>query len=85
MTATVRDVLSHLYVLIPVLDNDKHYYIGEDEVRKLLKHGAGWLEGHPLRDEIAYRYLRRQRSLARLALERLHEGEALGRESRDQF
>src|SRR5687768_14886493 len=40
-------LLTHLYVLIPVLDNDKHYWVGDDEVQKLLRHGEGWLNTHP--------------------------------------
>ena len=40
-TLRLGDLLTHLYVLIPVLDNDKHYWIGEDEVEKLLRHGEG--------------------------------------------
>jgi hypothetical protein len=39
----LRDLLAHLYVLIPVLDDDKHYWVGADEVDKLLRHGEGWL------------------------------------------
>jgi 3' terminal RNA ribose 2'-O-methyltransferase Hen1 len=64
-------LLSHLYVLIPVLDDDKHYWVGDDEVAKLLAHGTGWLEGHPARELIVRRYLVHRRSLARAALERL--------------
>jgi 3' terminal RNA ribose 2'-O-methyltransferase Hen1 len=44
---TTKELLSHLYVLIPVLDNDKHYYICEDEIEKLLQKGEGWLKDHP--------------------------------------
>ena len=40
----VSDLLAHLYVLVPVLDNSKHYFIGDDEVEKLLAKGEGWLE-----------------------------------------
>jgi 3' terminal RNA ribose 2'-O-methyltransferase Hen1 len=58
-------------VLIPVLDDDKHYWIGDDEVAKLVRHGEGWLETHPEREAIAYRYLKHQRGLARRALEQL--------------
>ncbi|NUP06187.1 MAG: 3' terminal RNA ribose 2'-O-methyltransferase Hen1 [Polyangiaceae bacterium] len=65
------DLLAHLYVLIPVLDDDKHYWVGEDEVEKLLRRGEGWLAAHPERDAIALRYLKHQRSLAREALEQL--------------
>lgn len=71
----LRDLLSHLYVLIPVLDNAKHYWIGEDEVEKLLRHGEGWLATHPEREQIARRYLKYRRSLAREALDRLVQEE----------
>ncbi len=64
-------LLNHLYVLIPVLDDDKHYWVGDDEVAKLLKRGEGWLEAHPARDLIVQRYLIHRRSLQRAALERL--------------
>jgi 3' terminal RNA ribose 2'-O-methyltransferase Hen1 len=67
----LRDLLTHLYVLIPVLDADKHYWVGHDEVEKLLKRGEGWLQQHPERDLIVRRYLRNQRRLATEALERL--------------
>lgn len=70
-TARLRDLLNHLYVLIPVLDDDKHYWVGEDEITKLMKRGEGWLEGHPSRDLIVQRYLIHRRALARDALERL--------------
>jgi len=63
--------LSHLYVLIPVLDREKHYYVGAEEVEKLLRHGAGWLATHPARELIVQRYLLRKRSLTRAALDRL--------------
>src|SRR5436189_1997602 len=67
----LRDLLTHLYVLIPVLDDDKHYWVGDDEVEKLLRHGAGWLAAHPEREVIAKRYLKHRHSLAREALARL--------------
>lgn len=68
----IADLLSHLYVLVPVLDANKHYYIGDAEVEKLLRKGEGWLEGHPHKDLIAKRYLR-FRSLSRAALRRLED------------
>lgn len=73
LESTVRlcELLSHLYVLIPVLDDAKHYWVGSDEVDKLLRHGAGWLPAHPERDLIADRYLKHRRSLTREALARL--------------
>ena len=75
LTNTVRlaDLLSHLYVLIPVLDDDKHYWVGDEEVAKLLRHGEGWLSQHPLRDKITQRSLKRRRRLTRMALAQLTE------------
>ncbi|MDJ0752242.1 MAG: 3' terminal RNA ribose 2'-O-methyltransferase Hen1 [Ardenticatenaceae bacterium] len=70
-TITLAELLTHLYVLIPVLDNEKHYYVGDHEVDKLLTKGEGWLKEHPLREVIIRRYLKYQRSLQRLAVERL--------------
>lgn len=80
--ARLKDVLSHLYVLLPVLDDDKHYWVGDDEVEKLLAKGEGWLDGHPQRDEIAQRYLKHRRHLVRAALDRLaaEEGETIAEE-----
>jgi 3' terminal RNA ribose 2'-O-methyltransferase Hen1 len=73
LTATVRlaDLLSHLYVLVPVLDDEKHYWVSHDEVDKLLRHGAGWLATHPEKEQITARYLRRQGKLVRSALAQL--------------
>lgn len=75
LTGTMRlaDALSHLYVLLPVLDATKHYWVGRDEVDKLLRAGEGWLAGHPERERIAQRYLANRRGLATSALERLAE------------
>jgi 3' terminal RNA ribose 2'-O-methyltransferase Hen1 len=72
-TLTLHDLLTHLYVLIPVLDNDKHYWIGQEEVEKLLRHGEGWLNTHPEREQIVSRYLKHRRHLARQALAQLLE------------
>jgi 3' terminal RNA ribose 2'-O-methyltransferase Hen1 len=70
LTATLplQRLLTHLYVLVPVLDNDKHYWVGEAEVEKLLRHGEGWLGDHPERELITRRYLKHQRSLVDSAL-----------------
>ena len=65
------DLLAHLYVLLPVLDDDKHYWVGDDEVGKLLRFGEGWLGSHPLRDLISRRYLKHQRGLVNQALGQL--------------
>lgn len=72
----LQDLLTHIYVLVPVLDNEKHYWVGDDEVEKLLRHGSGWLSSHPERDEITRRYLKYRRDLARDALARLNEEES---------
>jgi 3' terminal RNA ribose 2'-O-methyltransferase Hen1 len=77
----LTDLLSHLYVLIPVLDDDKHYYVGSDEVEKLLRHGEGWLAAHPERDLIAHRYLKHQRKLKQEALARLIQTDTSDNES----
>ncbi len=71
---TVQDLLSHLYVLLPVLDNQKHYFVGAEEVEKLLDNGGAWLAAHPKRDVIARRYLRYKRRFVNETLERLAEG-----------
>lgn len=70
-TLRLSELLSHLYVLIPVLDDDKHYWVGQDELEKLLAHGQGWLAEHPERELITRRYLKHQRQLSRQALNRL--------------
>ena len=72
----LRDLLEHLFVLLPVLDDDKHYWVGSDEVDKLLRRGGTWLAAHPDRELIATRYLRHDRRLTRDALARLLEDEA---------
>jgi 3' terminal RNA ribose 2'-O-methyltransferase Hen1 len=69
------DLLTHLYVLIPVLDAKKHYFVSDDEVEKLLAKGEGWLAGHPARELIVSRYLKGRRSLVKEALARLTENE----------
>lgn len=69
----LQDLLNHIYVLIPVLDAEKHYWIGEDEIDKLLRHGEGWLTNHPEKGLITGRYLRRKKNLVNKALERLVE------------
>jgi 3' terminal RNA ribose 2'-O-methyltransferase Hen1 len=67
----LQKLLAHLYVLVPVLDNDKHYWVGDDEVEKLLRVGGSWLAAHPERESITRRYLKHQRSLVDEALARL--------------
>jgi 3' terminal RNA ribose 2'-O-methyltransferase Hen1 len=80
LTGTLRlcELLTHLYVLIPVLDDDKHYWVGDAELEKLLRHGEGWLREHPERELITNRYLKHQRHLTREALARLLEEDEPG-------
>lgn len=72
-TVCVRDLLRHLYVLIPVLDDRKHYWVGEAEIEKLLRKGEGWLGEHPEKELISHRYLDRRRYLSRAALQQLDD------------
>jgi 3' terminal RNA ribose 2'-O-methyltransferase Hen1 len=76
----LQDLLAHLYVLIPVLDNEKHYWVGDEEVEKLLRRGELWLAGHPERETIARRYLKYRSSLAREVIARLMPEEAAASE-----
>lgn len=70
-TITVRELLEHLYVLLPVLDNSRHSFVQEQDVDILVKKGGNWLARHPERAAITRRFLRRQAGLTRLALDRL--------------
>jgi 3' terminal RNA ribose 2'-O-methyltransferase Hen1 len=69
----LADLLTHLYVLLPVLDDDKHYWVDDAEIEKLLRRGEGWLAAHPERDVIVRRYLKRQARLFFPALAQLDE------------
>ncbi len=71
----LSELLAHLYVLVPVLDAEKHYWVGEAEVDKLLRRGVGWLAGHPDQELIVRRYLKDQCSLRDEALAKLLEDE----------
>lgn len=67
----LSDALRQLYVLLPVLDDSKHYWVSDDEVGKLVRAGEGWLSDHPERDLITRRYLAHQRSMVDAATELL--------------
>jgi len=64
----LMDLLTHLYVLIPVCDNDKHYFIGKSEIEKLFDKGKGWLDQHPEKELIVRRYLKNLGPLAKEAM-----------------
>lgn len=80
----LSDALSHLYVLLPVLDDAKHYWVSSDEVDKLICAGGGWLPAHPARDLITHRYLAHQRNLVASAVDRLAEVDDATPESLDR-
>jgi 3' terminal RNA ribose 2'-O-methyltransferase Hen1 len=71
----LADALNHLYVLLPVLDDAKHYWVSTEEVDKLIRAGAHWLAGHPDKELITRRYLSHQQKLTRSALARLAEAD----------
>lgn len=70
-TVKLSEMLNHIYVLIPVFDRQKHYYISKDEIQKLLDHGEGWLGKHPYKEKITQRYFRQKKEYARKALDLL--------------
>lgn len=72
-TLRLKDALEHLYVLLPVLDGDKHYWVNADEIERLLRRGGAWVAAHPDKELITRRYLRHDRRLADDALARLAE------------
>lgn len=71
----LADLLNHIAVLIPVLDDSKHYWVGDDEIDKLMRRGEGWLADHPQRELISSRYLKHRRALVAEAMARLLEDE----------
>jgi len=75
LSATLRlsEILNHLHVLIPVMDNFKHYFVAQEEIDKLLAKGEGWLADHPAKELITRRALKHRRSLTNIALARLEE------------
>lgn len=82
-TKKLSELLTHLYVLVPVFDNQKHYFIGDDEMEKLLAKGEGWLATHPEKEQITRRFLGHRKSLYREALARLVEEELVEDEEDD--
>jgi 3' terminal RNA ribose 2'-O-methyltransferase Hen1 len=81
----LAELLTHLYVLVPVLDNAKHYFIDRDEIDNLLAKGEGWLGSHPARELITRRALKHRRGLVNIALARLAESVAVeGEDDEDE-
>ncbi len=79
----LADALTSLYVLLPVLDNAKHYWVAEDEVDKLLRAGGDWLAAHPERELITQRYLKHRRAYVQSALAQLAEADDIAPEALD--
>ena len=67
----LRDLLKHIYILIPVFDKQKHYWVGEDEVEKLLRNAEDWLASHPEKEFITNRYLKQLNPLVNKAFSAL--------------
>ncbi len=84
-TKRLSELLGHLYVLIPVLDNFKHFWIGEDEVDNILKKAESWLGSHPKREVILARALKRRTSLIRQALLQLRSDEEADTEEKEEI
>lgn len=76
-TLPLKMILRQLYILVPVCDNDKHYFVGGHEIEKLMEKGEGWLDTHPAKELITRRYLRHIAPLAKQALELIMKDEAL--------
>lgn len=76
-TLPLKTILRHLYILVPVCDNDKHYFVGGHEIEKLMEKGEGWLDTHPAKELITRRYLRNIAPLAKQALELIMKDEVL--------
>ncbi|WP_018656779.1 3' terminal RNA ribose 2'-O-methyltransferase Hen1 [Actinomadura flavalba] len=79
----LADALNQLYVLLPVLDEAKHYWLAPDEVDKLLRAGTGWLTAHPERGPITRRYLNDRHTLVRTAFARLADTDDTTEETLD--
>lgn len=81
-TLPLKTILSQLYILIPVCDNDKHYFVGGHEIEKLMEKGQGWLDTHPAKELITRRYLRNIGPLAKEALSMIMKEEVLPEEEK---
>ncbi|MBC8110002.1 MAG: 3' terminal RNA ribose 2'-O-methyltransferase Hen1 [Verrucomicrobia bacterium] len=79
-TATLKEILTHLYVLLPILDGEKHYWVGNHEVEKLLEKGEGWLATHPEKELITKRYLKNLKALTKIAFSQLIDSEEITNE-----
>ena len=67
----LKHLLSQLYILIPVFDRQRHYWISKQNVDVLLEKGSDWLPTHPEVKVITKYYLKHIRTLTQMALDRL--------------
>jgi 3' terminal RNA ribose 2'-O-methyltransferase Hen1 len=79
-TTTLKELLSQLYVFILALDNERHYWISQNDVEILMRRGEGWLESHPEKEWITRRFFKNLRSLTNQALLRLAPEEEFAEE-----
>lgn len=75
-TIPLHLALRQLYILLPVLDDSKHYWVNDDEAEKLARQSEGWLAQHPERELITYRYLAHQKDLVAMADAQIDAGNA---------
>ncbi|MFB6454199.1 3' terminal RNA ribose 2'-O-methyltransferase Hen1 [Chitinophaga sp. Hz27] len=81
-TQTLQLVLRQLFVLLPVCDNDKHYFVDAQELEKLTEKGKGWLETHPEQELITRRYLKNIGALTKEALSSILKEEGAAEEEK---
>lgn len=53
---TLQKLLSQLFILLPVFDRQLHFWIGESQLEKFIRHSTGWLENHPEKSFIINEY-----------------------------
>lgn len=80
---TIKEVLRHIYILVPSLDIDKHYFVSENEIDKLERYGEPWIQSHPFKEEIISRYMIKMKSLYNQAVKRLLEDSDEKEEEKD--
>ncbi|MEO1517727.1 MAG: 3' terminal RNA ribose 2'-O-methyltransferase Hen1 [Bacteroidota bacterium] len=80
-TISLQTLLNHLFVLMPVLDNSKHYFVNEMEIEKLQRNSSDWISGHPMASLIIRRYLKHKKSYARQFVKGLEKPEVEGEEN----
>ncbi len=72
-TVRLADLLNHLCVLIPALDDEKYDWLVAEDIHRLLQRGEKWLAKHPAREVIARRYQPQKPRYSNAPLARLEE------------